>query len=181
MDINTQLGVLYDAKLFIKSDNYYVEGEVMERVAVDRYELEGGSLTSCDCPEDPDWQLRGKKFRIHMDHYLVARDVVFYANGIPVFYLPYLVYPVKTERQSGFMIPRIGLSSRYGFRYSQDFYWVIAQNQDATISMDHRGSKGDGVGLQYRYVLAEESRGELKTDYFFDRDNKVGRWDLSYQ
>lgn len=181
MDINTQLGVLYDAKLFIKSDNYYVEGEVMERVAVDRYEIEKGAFTSCTCPEDPEWQLRGRKFRIHMDHYLVARDVVFYANGIPVFYLPYLIYPVKTERQSGLMIPRIGFSSRYGFRYSQDFYWVIAQNQDATISADHRGSKGDGLGLQYRYVLAEESRGELRTDYFYDREKKVGRWGLSYQ
>lgn len=181
MDINTKLGILYDAKLFIKSDNYYVEGEVMERVAIDRYDLEGASFTSCNCPEDPDWQLRGRKFRIHMDHYLVARDVVFYANGIPVFYLPYLIYPIKTERQSGFMIPRIGLSSRYGFRYSQDFYWVIAQNQDATISVDHRGSKGDGLGLQYRYVLSETSRGELKTDYFYDRENKVDRWDLSYQ
>jgi LPS-assembly protein len=181
MDINTKLGVLYDAKLFIKSDNYYVEGAAIERRALDRYELEEGSFTACNCPEDPDWKLKARKLRIHMDHYLVARDVVFYANGIPVFYLPYLIYPVKTERQSGFMIPRLGFSSRYGLRYEQDFYWVIARNQDATITADHRGSKGDGLGLQYRYVLSEESRGELNTDYFYDRENKVSRWDLQYQ
>jgi LPS-assembly protein len=181
LDINTKLGVLYDGKLFVKSDSYYLEGEIIERRAEDRYYLEEGSFTACDCPEEPDWELKASKMRVRLDHYLVARDVIFYVDGIPVFYFPYLIYPVKTERQSGLLVPRAGFSTRYGFRYAQDLYWVISRSQDATLSLDHRGKKGDGFGLEYRYALARESGGELKTHYLYDREDKVGRWDLQYQ
>lgn len=181
LDINTHLGILYDANLFVKSDNYYLTGETIERRALDRYDLEEGSFTACNCPEDPDWQFKARRLRIRLEQYLIARDIVFYANGIPIFYLPYLIYPVKTERQSGLLVPRVGYSSRYGLRYSQDLYWAISQSQDATFTFEHRGSKGDGLGLEYRYVFAKESKGELQTDYFYDRENHVGRWDLRYQ
>ena len=181
LDINTQLGILYDGNLFVKSDHYYLAGETIERRALDRYYLEEGSFTACDFPEDPAWRIKARRLRIRMDHYLVARDVVFYANGIPIFYLPYLIYPVKTERQTGLLVPRVGYSSRYGFRYGQDLYWAISQSQDATFSFEHRGSKGDGLGLEYRYALSKGSGGELQTDYLYDRENHVGRWDIRYR
>lgn len=180
LDINTQLGILYQGRLFIKSENYSISGEEIERRSVDRYYLKKGTFTACDCPEEPDWQVRARRMRVQLDQYLVARDVVFYADEIPIFYLPFIVYPVKTGRQTGLLIPRVGYSSRDGFRYNQDLYWAIAQNQDATVTINHRGRRGDGGGLEYRYAFSAGSRGRFNTDYLFDRINQVGRWEVRY-
>ncbi len=181
LDVNTQLGILYDARLFIKSENYQIEGEEMERRELDRYLIKNASFTACDCEEDdPDWRIRARQIRLRIDNYLVARDLVFYAEEIPVFYLPYLIYPVKTERQSGLLTPRIGYSSRDGFRYNQDFFWAISKSQDMTFNLDHRGARGDGGGLEYRYVLSKFSRGHLETNYFYDQIDQVGQWEIRY-
>lgn len=180
LDVNTQLGVLYDARLFIKSENYLIEGEEMERRDLDRYLLKDASFTACDCENDPDWRIRARQIRLRIDNYLVARDLVFYAEEIPILYLPYLIYPVKTERQTGLLIPRIGYSSRDGLRYNQDFFWALSKSQDMTFNLDHRGARGDGGGLEYRYVLSKFSRGHLETSYFRDKTDQVGQWEIRY-
>jgi len=179
-NIDTHLGVLYHGKIFLKEDNYYVRGEQVVRTALDRYELKMGSFTACDCEDNPAWQLRAEDLDLTIDEYLFARNVFFYIKGMPVFYLPYFIYPVKTERQTGLLIPRIGYGSRYGFRYQQDFFWAISRHQDATISLEHRGTKGEGLGLEYRYVMSRKSFGQLNTVYFRDRENAVDRWEVRY-
>lgn len=180
IDVNTQLGILYDARLFIKSENYTLDGEEIERRSPDRYVLKDAAFTACTCPDDPEWRIRAGQIRLHLDHYLVIRNLVFYADDIPIFYLPYLLYPAKTQRQTGLLVPHIGYSSKWGFRYNQDFFWAISKSQDMTISLDHRGSKGDGGGLEYRYILSKGSKGELQADYLYDKEKQVGRWELRY-
>ncbi len=179
-NVDTKLGILYNGKLFIKEDNYHIEGEKITRTAIDRYELEIGSFTSCDCEDDRAWHFRAKKLDLHVDEYLFAKHVLFYVKDIPVFYIPYFVIPVKRERQSGLLIPRIGYSSRYGLRYEQDFFWAIAKNQDATLTFAHRGDKGNGLGLEYRYIGSKETFGKLNTTYFRDRENAIDRWEVRY-
>jgi len=180
LDVNTQLGVLYEARLFIESENYRLEGEKMERRELDRYLIRNASFTACDCEDDPDWRIRARQIRLRIDDYLVARDLVFYAEEIPILYLPYLIYPVKTERQTGLLIPRLGYSSRDGFRYNQDFFWAVSKSQDMTFNLDHRGVRGDGGGLEYRYVLSKFSKGHLETNYFHDQIDQVGQWEIRY-
>ncbi len=179
-NIDTQLGVLYQGKLFIKSDNYYINGEKIVRMALDRYELKIGNFTACDCQENPAWRIQAGELNLQLDNYLFAKNVVFYVKDVPIFYLPYFIYPVKTERQSGLLVPHIGYSSLYGFRYRQEFFWAISKQQDATFALEHRGKKGEGLGLEYRYVLSRKSFGQLNTMYFKDRENKVDRWEVRY-
>jgi LPS-assembly protein len=54
----------------------------------------------------------------------------------PVLWMPRAAFPVFRERQSGFLIPRVGFSNRRGFQLLQPFYWDISKNQDATLSAD---------------------------------------------
>ena len=181
ININTKLGILYNGKLFIKEENYHIEGKEMVRRRFDQYALYRSSFTACDCEEDPAWRFRAEEIRLTLDEYLFAKNVFFYANEVPVLYLPYFVYPVKSGRQTGLLVPKPGYSSRYGFRYQQDFFWAMSQNQDATISLEHRGNKGDGLGLEYRYVLSKKARGELETRYFRDKEKNVDRWQIRYR
>ena len=42
----------------------------------------------------------------------VARGVTFRVKDVPVLYVPYFVFPANTQRQSGFLLPRVGYSNR---------------------------------------------------------------------
>lgn len=178
MDINTKLGVLYKGRLFIKAENYYMSGEKMERYDEHLYAFEEASFTACDCPEAPDWHIRARRMRLRVDQDIVARDVVFYVNQVPLFYSPYFKYP--THRQTGLLMPRLGYSSRQGLKIHQPLFWAISPHQDATFAWDHRGSQGNGIESEYRYVLSRETRGNLDANYFYDEEKRLGRWDIRY-
>ena len=89
---------------------------------------------------------------------------------VPVFYLPYLRYPLR-DRATGFLMPNLGYSGAKGFLYSQNFYWAIARNMDATVGLDIYPSTGTGAGLEYRYLLPAGTGGQINLYYFmFKRD-----------
>ena len=46
--------------------------------------------------------------------YAKTRGVSFRAKNVPLVYLPYMLWPVKTSRVSGFLMPKPGFSTRRG-------------------------------------------------------------------
>ncbi len=170
-NLRTKSGTAVPGRLFVKKENYYLQAARMDKTGEDHYELKTWSVTSCDTDEgeSPVWRFRGRTARADLGQYLVARDVVFYIKGIPVMYTPYLMLPIKTTRQSGFLIPRLGYSTLDGLRVNQEFFWAIGPSQDATLSLDYRSIRGTGAGLEYRYKLSRGSEGELRYTVFDDR------------
>ncbi len=182
-NLDTDEGVFLQGTLFVEKEHFYLESEQIEKLSGDRYRFEAGSLTTCDFKEGqcPLWQIRARRSRMKLDGYLFARDVVFEIKGVPVFYLPYLIMPVKTTRQTGFLVPRVGYNTNEGLKINEDFFWAIASNQDATFSLDYRSGRGIGGGLEYRYLLDRESGGTITTRYFNDRIAERQRWEGSLQ
>ncbi len=179
MNLRSRLGVLTRARLFMEEENYFLTGERIERLAENRYALSDATFTACAAC-NPDWRIGARTLRVQPDGYLVARDVVFYAGDWPILYLPGFLYPTGTTRKTGLLIPRVGWNSSDGPRYLQDFFWAMAKNQDATLTLDHRGARGDGAGLEYRYAFARAGDGRLQVDYFHDDRKAVHRWDTQY-
>ncbi len=178
INIDTKLGFLSNGKLFLKENNYYIEGKEIIRHADDQLEVSEGSFTACDCQENPAWRIRANNLDLTVDEYLVAKHTRFYIKDVPFFYLPYFIYPAKRDRQTGLLVPRIGYSSQHGFRYKQDLFIALNDHQDATIAIEHRGDKGEGLGLQYRYILSKKGQGELNAEFFKDNEDKVDRWQV---
>ena len=98
-----------------------------------------------------------------VDEYGTAKDVVFYIKDVPVFYFPYVVFPVKRDRQSGFLFPRFGWSQKKGAEADLFYYWAISPSQEATIDLDVQSNRGVGTGLDYRYLRTRGSSGGRPT------------------
>lgn len=179
-NVDTKVGILYKGKLYIKEDNYHIEGEEIVKDDIKHYILKKGAFTACDCEETPAWRFRAAKLDLTLDEYLFAKHVFFYIRDVPILYLPYFVAPVKRARSTGLLIPHVGFSTRDGFQFKQDFFWAVSKSRDATLSYEHRGERGDGAGLEYRYVLSTTTRGSLNSTFFRDRENAVDRWDIRY-
>ena len=63
--------------------------------------------------------------------------IVFEIKGMPILYLPYLKIPVKSKRQSGFLMPNIMTgNSTNGVVYTQPVYFSFSDSADATLTPD---------------------------------------------
>jgi LPS-assembly protein len=182
LDLRTQQGVLLDGTIFVAEDHYYLSGKRIERFATSHFDLKRATLTACDCPEGetPDWQVRASRLRLTPKSYLVVNHMFFYLRGIPVFYLPYFIYPVQATRQSGFLVPHVGYSSTQGTRYNQDIFLTLSESQDITLSVDSRDRVGSGGGLEYRYAPSQGTFGRLQTELFENRATETDRFFVGY-
>jgi LPS-assembly protein len=72
-----------------------------------------------------------------------------------------LAAPIRRERQTGFILPAVGVSSRKGVFAKIPFFWAISDSQDLTLSLEAFSERGVGLGGEYRYILSENSRGTL--------------------
>jgi LPS-assembly protein len=165
---DTTLGTLYRFYADFQSQ-YFIRGSRIERLGEDHYKSENCFLTTCGL-NDPDWEFSAGKADVTIEGYAFLNDAVFRAGGWPILYLPYMIVPAKTKRATGFLIPSPGYSSAQGFLIQNQFFWAIADNQDATFSHHYLGQAGNQVGLEYRYILSPTTFGALNTDYLMETD-----------
>src|SRR5690606_31065238 len=132
--------------------------------------------TGCPCP-DPAWYISSPSVDLDFDkNEGVARHGVLYFKDVPILYSPYLTFPVKKERKSGFLIPTYGTSTNSCFEFSLPYYFNIAPNYDATLTPRYLSKRGLQLGGQFRY-LGNSYAGQLEGTYL-STDNVSGddRW-----
>ncbi|HET7746298.1 MAG TPA: LPS assembly protein LptD [Vicinamibacteria bacterium] len=167
MDLDSSKGVFENAQGFV-SPGVLVEAKHIERVDADTYKISGGSFTSCMQP-NPRWRFTTSSATLDVDKRVRARNVFLKVKGVPVFYIPYLLYPIESDqRSSGFLFPHFGQSDVRGYNIGTGFFWAMSRSTDQTFYFDHYTKSGFGLGHELRYALAEPSRGTF-TSYFFRR------------
>jgi lipopolysaccharide assembly outer membrane protein LptD (OstA) len=168
LNLDTEKGRLEKATGLIQPSILFAADSI-ERDAADLYSLSRARVTSCAQPV-PRWSFSFSRANLKKDAYVEMWNAVLSVKKVPVFYLPYLRYPLK-DRATGFLMPNIGYSGPKGFLYSQSFYWAFARNMDATVGLDAYPSLGLGAGLEYRYLLPAGTGGQVNLYYFmFKRD-----------
>ena len=148
------------------------EAETVERKQSDLYSLKKGTLTACAQP-NPRWSFGLSRANIRTDDHVDLWDAVVRIKGVPLFYSPYLRYPLK-ERATGLLTPRIGFGGEKGLAFSQSFYWAIASNMDLTAGIDLYSKRGTGAGVEYRYLFPGGTKGDLNLYYFVYKKDETG-------
>ena len=159
-------------QIFLREQNLYVTGAEIERRGEFDYRIVDGTFTTCD-GDVPSWKFGADQVDVTLDGYAKAKNAVFYLKDIPSFYVPYILYPVKTDRESGLLTPRAGYSVKRGFQLNSAYYQVIDVNQDATLFIDYLSDMGIGKGLEYRYIFGRDNAGEARV-YHIDVDRVDG-------
>lgn len=155
----------------------FYEADNIQRKSENTFILEKAKITSCSQPE-PRWSFSFGKGTFKKDDYIEMWHPVFSIKKVPIFYFPYIRYPLKRERATGFLMPQMGVSGQKGFFYSQGFFWAMSRNMDATINFDYYAARGMGGGLDYRYVFNRGTRGQVKFYYFnFKKDSLIDESD----
>ena len=132
-----------------------------------QYRAREASFTTCG-PGHEDWYVRADDLAIDKTRDVgVARGATVEFQGVPIFYSPYLSFPLHRERKSGFLTPHYGSTSKGGAEVTVPFYWNIAPNYDATLLPRIISKRGLLLGSEFRY-LEPSFLGEARLDVIAD-------------
>jgi len=177
VNLDTRLGRVHQAKLFLKDQNFHITGREAEKLGESQYRIHEGSFTTCDAKRPP-WKFTVRELEVTLEGYGIAKSPTLYLEGIPSFYLPWGLFPVRKERQTGFLLPRAGYSNKYGPEVKNTFFWAIRKDMDSTLTLDYLGKRGVKEGVEYRYALAPETRGQA--NFYFTDDLEVNKNRYAY-
>lgn len=104
-------------------------------------------------PKTPTWRIKALRVTRDRERKVVRFHHAFFEfKGVPILYTPFLQGPdPSVERQSGFLTPRVGASSRLGFNFELPYYLAISNSQDATFFPKYTAD--DGVLWQGEYRI----------------------------
>lgn len=177
LNLATKLGAIEKGRIFLSKGDFYVSGEEITKTGEATYVIRRGEFTTCGW-EKPAWKFTARDVQIKVQGVATARSASFRILGKPILYLPWGIFPVVTQRQSGFLLPELTLSSRDGVKISESFFWAIAKDRDATFYLDVIQERGIKPGAEYRYTLTDTFKGEWYGSIIDDRDYKHTRYQV---
>jgi LPS-assembly protein len=186
MDLPRDTFELEEGSIELKNEGYFIRGKRLIKRPGMRFLIEDGEMTSCLCAQPRPWALKVKEMEVNfhgMSKGKGAKVVLFEHTAA---YLPRFIAPIKKDRQTGFLMPRMAYSDRDGFKFNLPFYLEIARNMDATFAIDYRGRRGVGGDVEYRYIFSDRNYGWINATGFSDTsfgqerreryDSKKGRF-----
>ena len=179
-DLITKRGKIKSGKT--KFEDGYYTGETILRLGPDLMAVSDGFYTTCDL-DHPHFFFKSKQMKLMINNKVIARPIVLYISDVPLFALPFGIFPNKGGRHSGLLLPSYGETSRDG-RYLRGggLYWAGSKYHDATLIVDFLDKRGllfRGTSkYKKRYSLDGNLSGSL-TPRSFD-DNNSRRWDLNW-
>ena len=185
-NVQTEFGSFYDVvgttglrprghNVKLISDNPFAfTGKLVEKRGPGSFVVHDGTVTSCQLPQ-PNWQFRAQRVVVEVAGNARIYNSTFLIHGLPVLYLPFATHPVKKEpRQSGFLIPHVGRSSRKGAVVGDAYYWAIDRSTDLTLGAEYYSQRGWAQHGNFRWRPSETSFLDLTYFGVVDREHQGG-------
>lgn len=170
-NVKDRTGVMVDVFGLMKPTIRY-KCNTLNQIDNETMKFKKMEFTSCS-QLVPRWKITCTKGKIKKEKYIAMNNALFKIKNIPIFYIPYLKYPIDPDgRATGFLFPKIGNSNLRGFYLLDAFFWELKSNLDLTFNLDYYSDVGVGAGTEFRYLLKKMS-GFLKYYYFTYFDDSV--------
>ncbi|MEW6501490.1 MAG: LPS-assembly protein LptD [Thermodesulfobacteriota bacterium] len=170
LDLNTQVGTMEDATIFMEEDHVYLQGKTVEKTGELTYTLHESRLSACrpTAGSAQPWAIDSSRAQVTLEGMTHLVHPWLNVKDVPVAYSPYLLIPTKTKRATGFLFPEWSHSSRDGFGFVAPFFVDLSPSSDLTLYPDYRSKRGLMYGGEFRYVASPRSKGILMLSYLRD-------------
>ena len=159
-NLDSKEGNLESVDVFFKDGDFTVQAEEVRKVGKEDYEFDGAALSTCQCPEEGQcfpWHIQANQAEVTREGYGQVWGAFFKVNCVPVFYLPYFIFPVKTERQTGLLPATFGSGRNNGFQMQLPFFWAIDPSTDLTLAPLVETETRYGVDSEFRKIFSLKS------------------------
>lgn len=134
--------------------------------------LKNASYTACSL-NSPDWELTSTTTELFDDidrgH---AYNMMLKYKNVPVFYTPFISFPLSDKRQSGILTPSFGSAGNGGTSLSVPYYFNLAENYDATAEITSLSDRGILFDNEFRHLGNDSST--LLNLSFLENDDEHG-------
>ena len=112
-DLEEEEGVIYSGVTSYEEGLY--SGKVIKKVGEKTLNVSGATYTTC-AKKKPHYTIESPEMKLYLDDKVVAKPIILSVRNYPVFALPFYVFPIRSGRHSGLLIPKleIGLSEDKG-------------------------------------------------------------------
>jgi lipopolysaccharide assembly outer membrane protein LptD (OstA) len=143
----------------------YYSGEEIRKMDKDILFVSGGRYTTCDKPE-PHYHFASSRMKVIPHDRIIAEPIYLYIADVPVFVLPFGVFPNERGRRSGILAPAFGEDARLG-RYlaGGGYYWAMNDYMDLTTRADWYTKGGWVFHGQFNYALRYEFDGNINVNW----------------
>jgi LPS-assembly protein len=154
------------------SNPFAFSGAVVEKRGPDLYIVEHGTVTSCELPS-PKWTFSASRIVVNVSGSAHIYNSAFRVKKVPVFWFPFASHPAqKLGRQSGFLVPSGGTSSRKGIIVGESIYWAINRSMDATLGAAYFSQRGWAQTGEFRAKPSDTSY--ISASYYGVLDRGIG-------
>ena len=152
-DVNTGYLDIRSATFLLHGPELRGSAERLARTSADEVRIDRGYLTTC-APGQNDWSIVASEIDLNQDEGVgTAKHVRLRVKDVPVFYWPYVSFPIDERRKSGFLYPAFGSSNTgSGGFLSVPYYLNLAPNYDATLTPQFISGRGLFTEAEGRYL-----------------------------
>ena len=170
--LDSDEGEFSDVRYWLRSRN--ARGGADQAAQLEPGKIQMSEARYTTCPESNEsWWLTGSDIRLDQESGRGdARNVTLRFKDVPVFYTPYIQFPIDDRRMSGILMPSAAITSRHGLELAVPWYWNIAPDYDATLTPRVMEERGVMLDTQWRYLRPRHD-GTLDLRYLPD-DQKFG-------
>ncbi|WP_279247394.1 LPS-assembly protein LptD [Candidatus Litorirhabdus singularis] len=152
VDTNTGEARLDNGHFLMHEQHGRGSAEQIYRRADEIIELESAAYSYCP-PSAEFWSLISKELELDTEAGTgTARSARLELKGTPVFYFPYLQFPIDDRRKSGFLWPEFGRDSSGGVDFAVPYYLNLAPNYDLLLTPRLIADRGAQAEVQARYL-----------------------------
>jgi hypothetical protein len=181
-DLETERGIIEDS-IGRGKNEFLFWADSAEKIGPNTIRLHDATVTSCTQPQ-PYWSFRVSTATITLDQYARMWNARLKANRLAVFYMPYLVWPVKKDRAAGVLFPEFGSTSARGNMINQELFIPLGRSADLTLLGRYYTKAGLGGGAELRFIPNSKGSATLSGFYIKDKvavNTPSDRYTASYR
>jgi len=161
-NFRTKKGKIDLGKTEIEQGLYY--GSAIKKVDTDVLYVASGRFTTCSL-EHPHYYFGSPEMKVMVRDKVIARPIYFYIADVPVFALPFGIFPNERGRRSGIIMPAYGQSSRGRYLTHLGYYWAMNDYMDLSVRTDLYSKGSYTLSSDFRYALRYLFTGSLSASY----------------
>ena len=161
-NFRTKKGKIDLGRTEMEKSLYY--GDEIKKIENNVLFVEDGRFTTCDL-EHPHYYFGSPEMKVMVKDKIVARPVFLYIADVPVFALPFGIFPSERGRRSGIIGPAFGQSTRGRYLTHLGYYWAMSDYTDVAFKGD--GYSGGSYTLygDFNYRLRSYFEGGLNASF----------------
>ncbi|MGZ3690462.1 MAG: LPS-assembly protein LptD [Pseudobdellovibrio sp.] len=166
LDYESNQGIIYYG--YVQANNIRFQGDLIEQQNNNEYYVDNADYTTCsNCPAT--WSFQGTKIKAELGGYAYIKNSFLKVAGVPILWLPYLVVPLKSDRQTGLLTPEIGYTGNRRLIFTESFFWAASRSQDATFTFKNYELGGLKPMIEHRYAASPTTSGNTHFAFLNDK------------